>query len=150
MTASIDIFVRGIPAPQGSKRHVGRGIMVESSAKVKPWRDAVRSTIAEAWAHGMIDGPVRLRLEFVFPRPRGHYGAGRNSDRLKPSAPTAPIGPPDLDKLERATLDGITAAGVWRDDSRVVSIRSSKVYCGFATWEHPGARIVIEGEVSRG
>ena len=37
------ITVEGIEAaPQGSKRHVGRGIMIESSKRVKPWRDAVR------------------------------------------------------------------------------------------------------------
>ena len=30
--------VLGLPAPQGSKRHVGEGRMVESSKRVKPWR----------------------------------------------------------------------------------------------------------------
>ena len=38
----ITIRVYGTPAPQGSKRHVGRGVMVESSKKVKPWREAVK------------------------------------------------------------------------------------------------------------
>lgn len=37
----IEITVHGLPAPQGSKRHVGRGVMVESSKNVKPWRSAV-------------------------------------------------------------------------------------------------------------
>jgi Holliday junction resolvase RusA-like endonuclease len=35
------ITVFGQPAPQGSKRHVGHGVMVESSKKVKPWRQDV-------------------------------------------------------------------------------------------------------------
>src|ERR1700676_3259288 len=35
------ITVRGIPAPQGSKRHVGGGRMIEMSKAVGPWREAV-------------------------------------------------------------------------------------------------------------
>ena len=30
--------VKGVPGAQGSKRHVGRGVMLESSKKVAPWR----------------------------------------------------------------------------------------------------------------
>jgi crossover junction endodeoxyribonuclease RusA len=37
VTATTIVFtVPGKPAPQGSKRHVGRGIMVESSNHVAP------------------------------------------------------------------------------------------------------------------
>jgi Holliday junction resolvase RusA-like endonuclease len=32
------------PAPQGSKRHVGKGVMVESCKNVKPWRLLVSKT----------------------------------------------------------------------------------------------------------
>ena len=47
----ITITVYGMPGPQGSKRFVGtrggRGVMVESSAKVKPWREAVKHAARE-------------------------------------------------------------------------------------------------------
>lgn len=59
--------VYGEPAPQGSKRHVGGGRMIESSAKVKPWRQDVVAaareamadliTFAQAWA---VENDVRL------------------------------------------------------------------------------------------
>ena len=39
MTRRFAVF--GLPAPQGSKRHVGEGRMVESSKRVKPWRRQV-------------------------------------------------------------------------------------------------------------
>ena len=54
------LFVPGIPAPQGSKRHVGHGVMVESSARVKSWRvDIVdRCTPEQVWW----DGPERMLL----------------------------------------------------------------------------------------
>ena len=51
--------VLGTPAPQGSKRHVGGGRMVESSKLVGPWREAVKAAVAAAYP-GLepITGPV--------------------------------------------------------------------------------------------
>lgn len=127
--------VRGLPAPQGSKRHVGRGIMIESSKHVKPWRQDVRAA-AEAWVAARpslypIDGPLSVDMVFSMPRPKGHYGTGRNSHQIKASAPVFPQGMPDLSKLVRSTEDALTSAGLWRDDARVVEYgRLAKVYAG--------------------
>jgi crossover junction endodeoxyribonuclease RusA len=111
------------PAPQGSKRHVGKGRMVESSAKVKPWREAVRQ---EALATGLTISaePIYLHLLFRFRRPQGHFNA---KGALKPSAPQIPITRPDIDKLCRSTLDGLTGV-LFRDDSQVAFLVASKEY----------------------
>jgi crossover junction endodeoxyribonuclease RusA len=139
----ITIEVRGLPAPQGSKRHVGRGIMVESSKAVGPWREAVRAETQRVllgthsrWLDG---GPLAVEITFRLPRPGAHYGTGRNASKLKPSAPIFPAGRPDLDKLTRAVLDGLTAGGAWRDDSQVVSLQACKLY-----GQQPGCIIEIE------
>jgi Holliday junction resolvase RusA-like endonuclease len=129
----ITIEVRGLPAPQGSKRHVGRGIMVESSRAVGPWREAVRAETQRVMQRlpmfpSLLDGPVALEITFRLPRPKGHYGTGRNAAQLKPSAPNFPSGRPDLDKLLRALLDGLTAGGAWADDSQVVNLAAWKLY----------------------
>lgn len=139
----LDIDVHGTPAPQGSKRHVGRGIMVESSKKVKPWREAVKAAVllASDQPRPPADGPVTVDISFRLARPAGHYGTGRNADRLRESAPARPITKPDLDKLIRSTLDALKDVGVYRDDSQVVTIVTAKHYCGRAEW--PGARIII-------
>lgn len=134
------IQVHGIPAPQGSKRHVGNGVMVESSAKVKPWREAVKWATIEAAFEPFHDGPVRVLLEFFLPRPQGHYGTGRNACEVKASAPTRPHRKPDLDKLIRSTLDALGEAGVWRDDSQVCYVEAAKWY---ADERPPGAVIEI-------
>jgi crossover junction endodeoxyribonuclease RusA len=137
----ITIEVRGLPAPQGSKRHVGRGIMVESSKAVGPWREAVRAEAQRAMpvnGGGWFDGPVSLLAIFSLPRPKGHYGTGRNAGIIRASAPPFPAGRPDLDKLLRAVLDGLTAGGAWRDDSQVARLMAQKV------WGQPGCRIEIE------
>ena len=136
MSARLVFRVHGTPAPQGSKRHVGNGVMVESSAKVKPWRQDVKYAALEA--HGETCGgegthflkgvSVFVALTFYLPRPRGHYGSGRNAAVIKPSAPQFPGVKPDLDKLVRSTLDALGEAGIWADDSQVVRIHASKVY----------------------
>jgi crossover junction endodeoxyribonuclease RusA len=138
----ITIEVRGLPAPQGSKWHVGGGRMIESSKAVGPWREAVRAetqrVLDGTHSAGLDGGPLAVELTFRLPRPRGHYGTGRNKGRLKASAPAFPAGRPDLDKLTRAVLDGLTAGGVWADDAQVVNLGAWKLY------GPPGVLIQIE------
>lgn len=129
--------VVGLPAPQGSKRHVGRGVLVESSRLVAPWRDSVayacRAAIAEAgWQ--TLDEACVASVWFYLPRPK--------------SAPKRRIWPdrkPDIDKLARSTLDALGTAGAYTDDARVVSLRLTKVYADGWT----GATIRI-GPVTEG
>lgn len=129
---ALDIFVPGRPAPQGSKRHVGNGRMVEMSKHVGAWREDVRAACIAAW-QGLapLDGPLVLEVEFVRARP---VSAPK---RRTPAATTAP----DLSKLVRSTEDAITSAGVWADDARVVRCISSKRCAEIG--EVPGARIRI-------
>ena len=135
--------VIGRPAPQGSKRHIGGGRMIESSKAAGPWREAVRAETAAVMATGgyrpPIEGPVQVALTFVLPRPRGHYGTGRNAARIRDSAPKWPAGKPDIDKLTRAVLDGITAGGAIRDDSQVVLLAACKEF-----GDLPCCKIVIQ------
>ncbi len=126
----ISFTVTGNPAPQGSKKFVGttktgRGLMVESSKKVKPWRMDVKAAAEaarEAYA-GMapLDGPLVVTMVFTLPKPA--------------SAPkrrtTWPDKKPDLSKLARSTEDAISDAGLWADDPRVVEYeRLAKVFPG--------------------
>ena len=133
------IRVFGHPAPQGSKRHVGNGVLIESSAKVKPWRQDVRAAALEADAH--FDGPVSLTVGFLLRRPASHFRTGRNAHLLRDSAPAYPGKKPDIDKLLRSTLDGLGESGIWRDDAQVVRVRAEKLY---ADHEPVGAHITIE------
>lgn len=131
MTA-VSITVRGLPAPQGSKKHLGNGVMVESSAKVKPWRQDVKFAALEAvgpdWV--LLDGPLVASMTFTFARPRSHYRTGRNAHLLRDGAPLRPHFPPDLSKILRSTEDALTGV-VWADDARVVGYeRLAKHYPG--------------------
>jgi crossover junction endodeoxyribonuclease RusA len=127
----IEVIVRGIPAPQGSKRHVGNGRMIESSKAVGPWREAIRAEtqrVMDALCVYPISGPVGVQVNFNLPRPKGHYRTGKNAHLLSVGAPAWPAGTPDLDKLIRAVLDGLTMGGAWKDDGQVVSLLAYKRY----------------------
>lgn len=114
------ITVIGMPGPQGSKRfmgvHGGRGVLVESSKAVKPWREAV------VWASRedgrRVTGPVSVEMIFTLPKPK--------------SAPkrrtTWPDRKPDIDKLCRSTFDALVSAGVIEDDARCVQLLAMKAY----------------------
>lgn len=126
----MNIIVYGLPVSQGSKRHVGHGIMVESSKRLKPWREDIRQAVLERVVRqGEFGfGPLDVHLTFTLPRPKSHYRTGRNAHLLRDSAPVAPAVRPDIDKLARAVLDAIGSAGYWADDSQVVRLTAEKTY----------------------
>lgn len=106
--------VWGTPAPQGSKRHVGNGRMVESSKAVKPWRESI---VWQCKGFAMTFGPVELDILFILHRP-----ATASKKR------TVPDRKPDIDKLIRSTLDGLKTARIYEDDARVVKVTVEKRY----------------------
>lgn len=150
MTApALILTVHGTPGPQGSKTRNAAGALYESSAKVKPWREAVKQVAVDALTHDdawkPLDEPVHLEVVFTLRRPKSHYGTGRNAGVLKGSAPVFPTGKPDLDKLLRSTQDALKDAGVLRDDSVVTAATATKTYVftGFDALSHPGAVIRV-------
>lgn len=135
---SITFTVAGMPpAPQGSKRHVGHGRMIESSKHVKPWRYLV-SQSAIALGIPTLTGPLSLSIVFLFPRPKSHY---TTKGALKPSAPTFHAVKPDGSKCLRSTEDALVDAGLIQDDARIAISSHVKRYC--TPTEHPGALITI-------
>jgi Holliday junction resolvase RusA-like endonuclease len=126
------IEVIGCPAPQGSKRHVGKGIMIESSAKVKPWREAVVWAARESGVK--VPGAVTMVVIFTVPKPKSAPKTRR----------TYPDRKPDLSKLVRSTEDALVTAGVIEDDARIIHCASGKVFPN----EHPDA-LDVPGAVIR-
>lgn len=75
-----------------------------------------------------IEGPVRIDIEFLMPRPEGHFGTGRNAGVLKPSAPHWHIVTCDVDNLAKTVFDGLQIAGVVLNDSAICDTRITKRY----------------------
>lgn len=131
--AAIRVVVEGTPGPQGSKKAVGRNprtghvLMVESSKKVKPWREAVEAAALTALAALSreerrafpLDGPLAGRFVFTLRKPLSAPKRRR----------TWPTTYPDVSKLLRSTEDALTKAGIWADDARLIELdRLAKVF----------------------
>ena len=129
MTASFTVY--GQSQPGGSKRAVqigGRVRVIDANPRSAPWKDEIRHQVGAAYdGHPLLTGPLALDLTFYQPRPKGHYGTGRNAGIVKASAPSWPASKPDLLKLARTVEDACTGL-LWRDDSQIVHEALSKMY----------------------
>ena len=108
--------VHGKPETKGSTRAFvvkGRAVIVNDNPRAKAWQKLV--TLAAQWgADTKLTGPVRIALRFQLAKPK-------SAKRAEPSVR------PDLDKLVRCALDGMTGV-VFDDDSQVVELKATKVY----------------------
>jgi Holliday junction resolvase RusA-like endonuclease len=146
--AEIVIVVFGEPAPQGSKSPKGtytdangrqRARMVESSAKVKPWRVAVAAAAMDVVGdRPLLDGPLAASLTLtVKSQPASKPSWWPAGQRWSKTMLWRPASTPDLSKMLRATEDALTGI-VWKDDARVVQYdRLAKYYC-----DHPGVDVL--------
>ena len=118
---SVSFIVEGTPAPQGSKKAYVRGtraVLVESSKKVPVWRAQVAAAARAVMGDTEpFTTPVRVEVVFWMARPASV------SEKKRP----LPTVYPDIDKLSRALLDGMTKI-IYRDDALVVDLVASKRY----------------------
>lgn len=125
---AVSFFVPGIPAPGGSKRHIGNGIMVDDAKRNVPWRESVGAEAYRAMdGRHPLHGALELVVVFAMPRPKAHYRTGKHAGELKGTAPAWHTSKPDATKLLRAVEDAMTGI-VWRDDAQVCFQRVSKCY----------------------
>lgn len=145
MSGPVCFFVPGVPQPGGSKRGIAvktktgkiRAVVVEDAKHNAPWRAVVSLAASEHFAEPL-RGAISFSFSFVMPRPKHHYGSGRNAERLKPDAPHVHTIPPDVTKLIRSTEDALKGIA-WLDDCQVVSQAAGKMY-----GPRPGCWIRIE------
>lgn len=144
-------YVFGKPVPQGSKtarvitkKDTGKTIAIihdVSGQRLKDWRKIVSVTASNSYKGEPLTGAVRFTLYIYVPRPKSHYGTGKNARVLKENAPKYPLGVPDRTKLLRAIEDGLKGI-MWMDDSQVIAGDCLKLYAPFP--EQAGCRIRVE------
>lgn len=137
----IEFAVYGTAQPAGSKKIVThpktkRPIVIDDSKGSRPWkREVAKIAKRRMTERELLDGPLHLTLVFVMPRPKGHYGTGRNAGTLRPAAPRWPTVKPDATKLLRCVEDALTGI-VWHDDAQIVHQNVSKRYAPPGTTPH--------------
>lgn len=113
--------VYGNPAPKGSKKHVGNGIMVESSKALEPWMEAVKHAARFEMAGGNnwpLNEPLYAEVIFTVRKPASAPKRRR----------TWPARYPDIDKMLRGAFDALVQAGIVVDDGRFVRVMAAKVF----------------------
>ena len=121
-------FIPGHPRPQGSKRHVGNGVLVESSGHHAAWRAKCVQVLKLHHRGETHTGAVGVMVSFVMPRPK----------RPKYNHPYQG----DLDKLQRTLGDALELAGVIANDAHIVCWQPIKRFA--RPGEQPGAYVRLE------
>jgi crossover junction endodeoxyribonuclease RusA len=130
---AVEFVVWGVAKP-GPNLIPGRGsrtgrlfIREQNTSGVKEWRQNVAHTAGLAMAgRSLLEGPLRLSLRFVIPRPDSHYNS-RGELNAEGRRRPWPCKRPDLSKLERPLEDALKGI-LWLDDSQIVRRASEKVY----------------------
>lgn len=133
----IDVFAEGRPKPMPRPRTYtdkrGRSRTINPSS-VTPWKHLLAIAMRPRKARDPATGPVRIRLDFFFQRPKRLANASQEPLPM----PTRM----DVDNLAKAVMDVATDIGIYRDDCQVFDLRVSKWYAP-QQWPE-GVGIVIE------
>lgn len=132
---NINFDVAGIPQPQGSTRafvtRAGKAVTTSANKNLKPWRQELATmamlAVSENNAHPVTSEAVHVKCIFYFQKPKS----------TKKSV-VQKLTKPDLDKLIRAALDGMTGI-CYRDDSQVVGVEAYKLFA-----DYPHTHITVE------
>lgn len=108
--------IPGTAIPQGSKTITRTGHMFDSNRNLKQWRKHATETIAnQHLLEAPLEGALAAEIHIKLPKPK-------TVKREHPSVK------PDIDKLARALLDSLTAAGAIRDDALICELKITKTY----------------------
>jgi len=138
--------IEGHPEPQGSMKPLISKttgfpmLKATNETALKRWRKLITKTAyanRPEWLMAPLDQPVFVSLTFVRERSPHDYLA--NGYSLRKGAPRHPATTPDIDKLTRAMLDGLTGVA-FINDSRVVSCMATKRFATLGETE----RVIVE------
>ena len=123
----LEIIIPGKPIAKKRPRFARRGKCVTTYSEQETEESKIMAQIlaqlGKDWKP--IETPVLLDMEFCFPFLKSHYGSGKNSDKIKASAPIYHTQKPDVDNLVKFVMDCMNEI-VFRDDAQVVTIAASK------------------------
>lgn len=126
----LEIYIAGVPKPDPRPRFRRFGGAYKDMTHIAEWVGDLDRHLAECRPDAPLEAPIKVCFEFYLPRPKKHYGTGRNSEKLLPSAPKWPTTQRqgDWDNLAKLVQDRMTKAGFWVDDSHVTSAMVNKQY----------------------
>jgi len=137
----VSFFVAGEPVPQGALKSfyvkkIDKVVTTHGNRNLKAWRGRIanESQRAQERSHFYREDGCAYSVDLVFAMSR--------PKALPKKSVTLHTKKPDLDKLIRSVLDGITGILI-RDDSEVCSIVATKRYVTRFGDDPPGVKIEI-------
>jgi Holliday junction resolvase RusA-like endonuclease len=115
----LETRVFGLPIAQGRPRafktRAGQ-VRVYDPANARDWKRTVQAQVLTQKPSQPVDGPLKMTLQFILPRPRS-----------LPKRDLFPERRPDLSNMLKAIEDALNGV-VFRDDSQIVRMELAKDY----------------------
>jgi crossover junction endodeoxyribonuclease RusA len=133
---TLEVVVRGQPITKGSHQTFNGKVVAHDPKGLKRWEGQVEAAARlAARRQGWVCPDKRTAVAVtqfyvVLPRPKKHYGTGKNAGVLRADAPTwvtergANRG--DIEKFMRSVFDPLTRAGVLYDDAQIVAVDGAR------------------------
>lgn len=151
MITEIQFIVPAVPVAQPRPRatafggharvhevtHTGKG-PTRKPHPIAAFKAAVMHAAQDAYSGPPLDGPLRMDVVFVMPRPKVKVW------KTKPMPRYRHTGKPDRDNLDKAVMDALKGL-VWVDDSQVCDGRIQKFVA--SGYEQPHVEVRISTEV---
>lgn len=138
MTKEIKISIPGKPVAKKRPRFARRGKFVMAYNDQQTEEGRFLLELKQQWSGHPIDGPLDIEVWFFMPRPKCHFGTGKNAGILKDSAPKYHTKKADIDNLLKFVFDCFNGV-VWNDDTQVVGCNAVKTYAKGGA----GTRIIV-------
>ena len=123
----IRIEIPGKPIAKKRPRFARRGKFVvtysDQETEAGKWLLSAR----QQYTGQPLTGPLYISTIFYMPRPKGHFGSGKNAGIKKTSAPDYHISKPDIDNLLKFVYDCLNGLA-WADDAQLVRVTAAKLY----------------------
>lgn len=103
------------PAHRPRAYRVGKGVRMRNDDRHTNWMETIKMQALNHRPETLLDGPLRVTMTVYLLRPKGA------KNRLYPHVK------PDLSNLVKAVEDALNGL-IWTDDSRIVDLRTSKLY----------------------
>lgn len=134
----ITFTVLGQPKAQARHKHFKKGSFSGTYDPSKGVKKDFLTLAHENAPNTPFDCPLRVDIKFYFQRPKNHYGSGRNTQKLKTTAPHFHTTRPDIDNCRKFIMDSLNKV-FWRDDSIICAGSTQKLYSN-----KPRTEIIIE------
>ena len=128
------VEIEPVPTPRLRFRRIGKGVSTYYPGSYTKYLEAV----ADAYAGPDFgEVPLYVEIKVSLPRPKSHYGTGKNQHKVKDSAPEKPTTRADVDNYAKGVLDALTGVA-YADDKQVVQLSTEK------RWGAPFVQVFIQ------